>query len=172
LDLPQLLNSHFNGAKLEITAGQGKADFRLGAQGPLLIAATEGQGELGERFLDSKVNQYVEIALQQILAKKFLKLEMKKQNAFWPLPKGLLRLSGPIRRPTPAVNRVVVAQLVYQRLTGRSINLILGIPGVLIGGSDKNIDGGKIDPFNLLDNQKERNQFNPLDILRLIPGID
>ena len=127
---------------------------------------------MGERFLDSKVNQNVEIALQQILAKKFLKLEIKKQNAFWPLPKGLLRLSGPIRRPKPSVNQLVVAQLASQRLTRRPINLLLGIPGILIGGADKNIDGGKIDPFNLLDNQKERNQFNPLDILRLIPGID
>jgi hypothetical protein len=172
LDLPQLLNSHFNGAKLEITAGQGKADFKLGAQGPLLIAATEGQGDLGERFIDSKVNQNVEIALQQILAKKFLKLELKKQDAFWPIPKGLLRLSGPIRRPKPSVNPLVVAQLTSQRLTRRPINVLLAVPGVLIGESGAKNNKEKIDPFDLLDNQKERNQFNPLDLLRLFPGID
>ena len=159
LDLPELLDSHFNGAKLEITAGQGKFDFKLGAQGPLLIAATEEkQVELGERFLDSKVDKKIkiEIALQQVLAKKFFKVELKDQGAFWKIP-SLLRLSGPIRRPKPSLNQLAIVQLASRRLTGRSINILLAIPGAIIGDSGKNIDEGKIDPFNLLDNPEKRN---------------
>jgi hypothetical protein len=172
LDLPELLDSHFNGAKLEIVVERGKADFKLGAQGPLVIAAAKGKGEVGQRFLDTKVDQNIEIALPQILAKKFLKLELKDQNTFWTLPSGLLRLSGPIRRPKPSVDELVVAQLASQRLTGRSINFLFGIPGALFGKPGNNIKGEQVDPFKLLENQKEQGPFNPLNILRLIPGLD
>jgi hypothetical protein len=172
LDLPELLDSHFNGAKLEIVVERGKADFKLGAQGPLVIAAAKGKGEVGQRFLDTKVDQNIEIALPQILAKKFFKLELKDQITFWPLPSGLLRLSGPIRRPKPSVDELVVAQLASQRLTGRPINFLFGIPGALFGKPGNNIEGEQVDPFDLLENQKEQGPFNPLNILRLIPGLD
>ncbi len=180
LDLPELLNSHFNGAKLEIKAGQGKADFRLGAQGPLLIAATEGQGELGKRFIDSNVNQNVEIALQQILAKKFMKLDPKKlifgdQNQFWKLPT-LLKLSGPVRRPKASVNDAMILFLGTQKLLGRPMSLLQIIPNPFRNDPAKKKGEEGIDPFHLLvdpEVQDKNKSLNPLDLLRsIIPGTD
>jgi len=180
LDSQELLDSHFNGAKLEIKAGQGKADFKLGGQGPLLIAATEGQAELGEQFLDSKVDQKVQIALQQDVAKKFLRLNPERlisrdKDEFWKLPT-FLKLTGPVRRPKSSVDDAVILLLGAQKFLSTPKSLLQRIPNPFRDNPDKEKSKEGIDPFDLLvdpEVKDKKKSLNPLNLLRsIIPGAD
>ena len=131
-------------------------------------------------FTSSNVNQNVEIALQQILAKKFMKLDPKKlifgdQNQFWKLPT-LLKLSGPVRRPKASVNDAMILFLGTQKLLGRPMSLLQIIPNPYRNDPAKKKGEEGIDPFHLLvdpEVQDKNKSLNPLDLLRsIIPGAD
>ena len=157
LNLPQLLDSHFNSAELTLLAQDGKADFNMAVGGPLLRAGTKGQGQLGGRFLDTTIKQDISIELPPKLAEEFRPLGIIfSKSDFMKMPT-FLSMEGAIRKPKIKVDEFALGQILVLGITGR--------PGSLL----RRLNPIKDKP----DGEGKELDLNPLDILRLIvPGGD
>ena len=157
LNLPQLLDSHFNSAELALIAQDGKAHFELAVGGPLLRAGTRGEGQLGSRFLDTTIKQDISIELPPKLAEEFRALGILfPQDGFMEMPT-FLSMEGAIRKPKIEVDEIALGQILVLGITGR--------PGSLL----RRLNPLKDKP----DGEGKELDLNPLDILRLIvPGGD
>ena len=157
LNLPQLLDSHFNSAELALIAQDGKAHFELAVGGPLLRAGTRGEGLLGSRFLDTTIKQDISIELPPKLAEEFRALGILfPQDGFMEMPT-FLSMEGAIRKPKIEVDEIALGQILVLGITGR--------PGSLL----RRLNPLKDKP----DGEGKELDLNPLDILRLIvPGGD
>ncbi len=159
LRLPELLDSHFNSAKLTLTVQSGTAKFEeLAAGGPLLrLGIKEGVGQLGEQFLDTTVKkQDLSIELAPQLAEEFRPIGILfPQEGFKEMPT-FLSLEGTIRKPIVKVDKpIVLGQILALGISGR--------PGSLLR------------EFNPLkgkpDGEGKELKLNPIDILRfIVPG--
>ena len=157
LNLPQLLDSHFNSAELALIAQDGKAHFELAVGGPLLRAGTRGEGQLGSRFLDTTIKQDISIELPPKLAEEFRALGILfPQDGFMEMPT-FLSMEGAIRRPQVKVDNLALGQILVLGITGR--------PGSLL----RRLSPIKDNP----DGEGKELDLNPLNLLRLIvPGGD
>ena len=157
LNLPQLLDSHFDSAELALIAQDGKAHFELAAGGPLLRVGTRGEGQLGSRFLDTTIKQDISIELPPKLAEEFRALGILfPQDGFMEMPT-FLSMEGAIRRPQVKVDNLALGQILVLGITGR--------PGSLL----RRLNPIKDNP----DGEGKELDLNPLNLLRLIvPGGD
>jgi hypothetical protein len=161
LRVPELLDSKFDTARLNLTADKGKALYDLEAGGPLIRTRVEGTSDLAEDWLDSIVQEDVEIALAPKLAREFKPAGINfKGDNFMQLPT-FLSLNGPVRRPDVDVNEFAVGHILLLGISGLPGNILRNIPIPFLN-EPKNPDG-----------TKKINPLNPFDLLRLvIPGGD
>ena len=115
--------------------------------------------------MDATVDEKIDIQFARPLARKFLKPAdllriFGEENQFWQ-PPTFLTLAGPIRRPLPTVDPLIVTALGGQAALGRPGRILLSIPKLLLGSPKEGEDDKRVNPLN------------PFDLLRtVIPGID
>jgi hypothetical protein len=147
-----LLKSHFDTAKLDLSCKDTKADLNLEFGGPLIRLGTKGYGVLGQNILDTTVKQEVKVELSPELADKFRPLGILfPKDKFMEMP-AFVSIEGPLRKPKPSVNYLVVARILGVGILARPGSLLKN-PSEILGGEDGS-------------------PLNPLNILRLIPGLD
>jgi len=152
LGVPQLLKSHFDTAKLDLNCKDTKAALRLEFGGPSIRLGTTGVGLLGENILDTTVKQEVKVELSPELADKFRPLGVLfPKDKFMKMPT-FVSIEGPLRRPKPSINYLVVTRILGGGVLARPGSLLKN-PSEILGGEDGS-------------------PLNPLNILRLLPGLD
>jgi hypothetical protein len=153
LRVPELLDSNFDTAQLNLTADKGRAVYELEVGGPLMNVRIEGASDLAEDWLDSIVQEDVDIELAPKLAREFQPAGIKfKGNDFMRLPT-FISLNGAVRRPDVDVDELAVGIILARNFSALPGNILRKIPIPFLN--------------------EQMNLLNPFDLLRLvIPGGD
>ena len=127
----------------------------------MMNARIEGASDLAEDWLDSIVQEDVDIELAPKLAREFQPAGIKfKGNDFMRLPT-FISLNGAVRRPDVDVDELAVGIILARNFSALPGNILRKIPIPFLN-EPKNPDG-----------TKKMNLLNPFDLLRwVIPGGD
>jgi len=156
LRVPELLDSNFDTAQLNLTVDKGRAVYELEVGGPLMNARIEGASDLAEDWLDSVVQEDIDIELAPKLAKEFQPAGIKFiGNDFMRLPT-FISLNGAVRRPDVDVDELAVGIILARNFSALPGNILRKIPIPFLN-EPKNPDG-----------TKKMNLLNPFDLLRLV----
>ena len=156
LRVPELLDSNFNTARLNLRADKGKAEYDLEVGGPLMRARIVGESDLAEDWLDSIVKEDVKITLAPNLARRFQPAGIIFQGDDYLSLPTFISLNGPVRRPAVIIDQLAVGIILARSFSALPGNILRKIPIPFLN-DPKNPDG-----------TRKMNPLNPFDLLRLI----
>ena len=130
LRVPDLLESHFDTAELDLRAKGGKAELKLLIAGPLIRLTTEGKGKMSNHILDTSVNEEVNVKL----ASKLYKYNplLVERDGFVQLP-NFITIKGPLRKPEYETDKVTIAAILGGTILGVPVKLPMDLLRILPG---------------------------------------
>ena len=125
LRMPDLLESHFNSAELDLRVKDEKAELKFMIAGPLIKLKAEGDGEMSDRIIDTSVDEEVEV---ELAAKTYkYNILLAEKDGFVKLP-NFITIKGPLSDPEYETDKTTITGI----LTGTILAVPVKLPFQLL----------------------------------------
>ncbi len=125
LRMPDLLESHFNSAELDLRVKEEKAELKFLMAGPLIRLKAEGDGQMSDRIIDTSVDQKVEV---ELAAKTYkYNVLLTEKDGFVKLP-SFINIKGPLSDPEYETDKAMITGI----LTGTILAVPVKLPFQLL----------------------------------------